>query len=252
MQMKLDKWIKSFVFIAALIGAGQARAGEVRVAVAANFTAAMKEIAAAFEKSSGHHVVLSFGSTGSLYAQISHGAPYDVFLAADERRPKALESAGTAVARSRFTYAVGKLVLWSPKPGVVDDKGEVLKHGKFARLAIANPRTAPYGAAARQVLEHLKLWDSLQPRIVRGESIAQTHQFVATDNAELGFVALSQVMKTGGGSSWIVPQALYTPIRQQAVLLVRGKDNTAAHALIAYLKSDAGAVVIKRFGYGTE
>jgi len=250
--MKFDRLIKSLTLALAVLGSGHARAGEVRVAVAANFTSAMKDIAADFERRSGHHVVLSFGSTGSLYAQIHHGAPYDLFLAADERRPKLLEQEGTAVAGTRFTYAIGRLVLWSAKPGVVDARGDVLKHGSFARLAIANPKTAPYGAAAQQVLEHLKLWHALQPRIVRGENIAQTHQFVATGNAELGFVALSQVVKTGGGSQWQVPQTLYPPIRQQAVLLVRGKDKPAAHALLDYLRSAAGRNVIERFGYGTE
>ena len=249
--MKIQSLIRPLVFVLMFAGACGAQADTVRVAVAANFTSAMQQISASFERHSGDHVVLSFGSTGSLYAQIRHGAPYDVFLAADERRPRLLEEAGVAVAGSRFTYAVGRLVLWSATPGVVDAQGEVLKHGKFARLAIANPKTAPYGAAAQQVLQRLKLWSTLQPRIVRGENIAQAHQFVATGNAKLGFVALSQVMKTGGGSQWRVPQSMYTPIRQQAVLLKRGKDNAAARALIAYLKGAQGRAVIERFGYGS-
>lgn len=250
--MRVSGTMNALVLIAALCCVPVAQAGVVRVAVAANFTTAMKEIAGAFEHHTGDRVLLSFGSTGSLYAQIRHGAPYDVFLAADERRPRLLEQAGVAVKGSRFTYAVGRLVLWSAKSGVVDAKGEVLKHGKFARLAIANPKTAPYGSAAKQVLEHLKLWHTLAPRIVRGENIAQTYQFVATGNAELGFVALSQVMQIGGGSRWPVPHDLYSPIRQQAVLLKRGKDNAAAHALIAYLKGKAGRAVIEHFGYATE
>lgn len=229
-----------------------ASAGEVRVAVAANFTAAMQEIAADFEKHSGQRVVLSFGSTGALYAQIRHGAPYDLFLAADERRPLALEREGTTVAGSRFTYAVGRLVLWSPRAGVVDGQGRVLQRGGFAHLAIANPKTAPYGAAARQVLQHMHLWRALLPRLVRGENIAQTHEFVASGNADLGFVALSEVALTHGGSRWIVPQRLYAPIRQQAVLLARGRANPAARALVVYLKSAAGRAVITHFGYAAD
>jgi molybdate transport system substrate-binding protein len=228
-----------------------ASAAVVHAAVAANFTATMKKIALRYERDTGNKLLLSFGSTGSLYAQISNGAPYDVFLAADSRRPKLLEAGGMAVPGSRFSYAVGRLVLWSPRAGVVDSKGRVLAHGDFTRLAIANPRTAPYGAAARQVLQHLKLWATLQPRIVRGENIAQAYQFVATGNAQLGFVALSQAIGRGG-SRWDIPQAMYTPIRQQAVLLKRGADNPAARALMAYLKGKPARSIIHSYGYGTE
>lgn len=228
-----------------------ASAAVVHAAVAANFTATMKKIALHYERDTGNKVLLSFGSTGSLYAQIRNGAPFDVFLAADRRRPKLLEAAGMTVPGSRFSYAIGRLVLWSPDAGVVDAKGVVLSHGHFARLAIANPRTAPYGAAARQVLRQLKLWATLQPRIVRGENIAQAYQFVATGNAQLGFVALSQTIGRGG-SRWDIPQALYSPIRQQAVLLKRGADNPAARALMAYLKAKPAEAIIHAYGYGTE
>lgn len=223
----------------------------VRVAVAANFTATMKQIATAFTRDTGNKVLLSFGSTGSLYAQIRNGAPYDVFLAADARRPQLLEQAGLAVPGSRFSYAIGRLVLWSARPDLIDARGEVLERGDFARLAIANPRTAPYGAAAKQVLEQLGLWARLQPRIVRGENIAQTHQFVASGSAELGFVALSQVAQTPGGSRWVVPEKLYTPIHQQAVLLKRSADQPPARALMAYLKGPAAQRIIHDFGYAT-
>lgn len=229
-----------------------ARAGEVVVAVAANFAAPMKEIAAAFERDSGHKAKLSFGGTGKLYAQIRNGAPFDVFLAADDTTPARLDNEGATVAGSRFTYAIGRLVLWSADEKTVDDKGEVLRQGGFTRLAIANPRLAPYGAAAVEVLTALKLADTLQPKFVMGENIGQTHQFVASGNAPLGFVALSQVMKAGklaGGSVWIVPADLYPPIRQDAVILARGRDNPAATALMQYLRSDKARIVIRSFGY---
>jgi molybdate transport system substrate-binding protein len=227
-------------------------ADEVQVAVAANFTAPMKAIAADFEKASGHKLVLSFGSTGKFYAQIRNGAPFDVFLAADDETPAKLEKENGIVAGSRFTYATGKLVLWSPKAGYVDDKGEVLKKGDFAHLAIASPKLAPYGAAAVQTLNKLDLYDALQPKLVIGETIAQTFAFVSTGNAELGFVALSQVYEDGkikSGSGWIVPANLHDAIRQDAVILAHGKDNKAAAALTAYLKSDAARAVIRSFGY---
>ena len=193
-----------------LVTSGFASADEVQVAVAANFTAPMKMIAAEFEKDSGHKVQLSFGSTGKLYAQIKNGAPFEVMLAADEKTPAKLEKEGAGVAGSRFTYAIGKLVLWSPKPGYVDEKGEVLAKGDFKHVSIANPKLAPYGVAAIETLTALKLLESIEPKLVQGENIAQTHQFVATGNAELGFVALSQVMKGGKiseGSAWVIPSS---------------------------------------------
>jgi molybdate transport system substrate-binding protein len=231
------------------LGSTSAQAEDVHVAVAANFTAAMKEIAADFEKASGHHAVLSFGSTGKLYAQISHGAPFEVFLAADQRRPELLEKEG--LAGGRFTYAIGKLVLWSS-----DAKRQVgeqaLRSGDFQKVAIANPKTAPYGAAAVEVMRNLGLYQQLKPKLVLGDSIAQTHQFVATGNAQMGFVALAQIALDGAGSRWPVPDKLYTPIRQDAVLLDKGKHNPAAPALMAYLKSQAARAVIHKYGYGTE
>jgi molybdate transport system substrate-binding protein len=234
----------------ALFAANPARADRVNVAVAANFTAAMKEIATAFQEATGHTAVLSFGSTGKLYAQIVNGAPFGVFLAADQARPRRLEVDGKA--SGRFTYATGKLVLWSADPDLVDTEGKVLSEGTFARLAIANPKTAPYGAAAMEVLDSLGLAARLRPRLVRGDSISQTHQFVATGNAELGFVALAQVVLSPQGSRWVVPQDLYAPIRQDAVLLEAGKGQPAAEALLDYLQGPQARAIIQRYGYGVD
>ena len=232
--------------------AGFAHADEVQVAVAANFTAPMQQIAAQFEKDSGHKAVLSFGATGKFYAQIVNGAPFELLLAADDETPARLEKEGQGVAGSRFTYAIGKLVLWSADPALVDGKGEILRKGGFRHLALANPKTAPYGAAAVETMGKLGVLSTLQPLFVQGENISQTQQFITTGNAELGFVALSQVFKDGritGGSAWIVPASLYEPIRQDAVLLARGKDKPAAAALAAYLKGDKAKAVIRSFGY---
>ena len=232
--------------------AGFAHADDVQVAVAANFTAPMQQIAAQFEKDSGHKAVLSFGATGKFYAQIVNGAPFELLLAADDETPARLEKEGQGVAGSRFTYAIGKLVLWSADPALVDAKGEILKKGGFRHLALANPKTAPYGAAAVETMGKLGVLSTLQPLFVQGENISQTQQFITTGNAELGFVALSQVFKDGritGGSAWIVPASLYEPIRQDAVLLARGKDKPAAAALAAYLKGDKAKAVIRSFGY---
>ena len=240
------------LLLAALLVSANADAGEVQVAVAANFTAPMQRIATEFEKDSGHKAALMSGATGKFYAQISHGAPFEVFLSADDETPARLEKDGLAVAGSRFTYATGRLVLWSPREGYVDDKGEVLKKGDFRHLAIANPRTAPYGAAALQVLGKLGLQPALTPRFVQGENIAQTHSFVVSGNAELGFVALAQVYKDGrlgAGSAWIVPASLHAPIRQDAVLLMKGASNPAAAALLKYLKGDKARAIIQSFGY---
>jgi len=224
----------------------------VQVAVAANFTAPMQKLAADFEQATGHHAQLAFGSTGKFYAQIRNGAPFDVLLAADDETPAKLEQEGLAVSGSRFTYSIGQLALWSAKPGYVDNKGAVLKRGTFAHLALANPKLAPYGAAAVESLNKLGLLATLQPRFVQGENIAQTFQFVSTGNAELGFVALSQVFEGGKlktGSAWIVPASLHNPIRQDAVILVRGKDNPAALALMKYLKTDKARAIIRAYGY---
>lgn len=237
---------------AALSLSAAAHAESVQVAVAANFTAPMKQIATDFEQATGHKVRASFNATGKFYAQIRNGAPFEVFLSADENAPKKLEAEGRAVAGTRFTYALGRLVLWSARPGFVDAKGAVLKQGNYRHLSIANPKLAPYGAAAIDTLTALNALDTVQPKFVQGENIAQTHQFVMTGNAELGFVALAQVMKEGkisAGSAWIVPADLHQPIRQDAVLLAAGKDNPAAIALLKYLRSDKAQAVIKAFGY---
>ena len=231
---------------------GVAHAGTVSVAVAANFTAPMQKIAAAFEADTGHKAELSFGATGKFYAQITHGAPFQVLLSADDTTPARLEREGKAVAHSRFTYAIGTLVLWSAQPGTVDAKGDVLKSGDFKHLAIANPKLAPYGAAALQVMEKLGVATALQPRLVQGENIAQTFQFVSTGNAQLGFVALSQVMVDGkirSGSAWQVPASLHEPIRQDAVLLMPGKDSAAASALLTYLRGSKARAIIQSYGY---
>jgi molybdate transport system substrate-binding protein len=243
---------RSVSCIVALVVAVLAHAGEVQVAVAANFTAPAKDIAAEFEKDTGHKATLSFGSTGQFYAQIKEGAPFDVFLAADDTTPAKLEQEGQTVAGSRFTYAIGALVLWSAREGFIDDKGEVLKKGEFGHLSIADPQKAPYGAAAVETLTRLGLKDALQDKIVQGNNISQAHQFVSTGNAELGFVALSQVYKDGkltGGSGWIVSAELYEPIRQDAVILAKGKDNAAASAFAEYLKGTKAGAVIESYGY---
>jgi len=228
------------------------QAAEVQVAVAANFTAPMQKIAAEFEKDTGHKALLAFGATGKFYAQIKNGAPFQVFLAADDKTPARLEAEGDTVPGSRFTYAIGTLVLWSAQPGMVDDQGDVLKKGQFKHLAMTNPKTAPYGAAAVAVLTKMGLLDAIEPKFVTGENVSQTYQFIATGNAELGFVALSQVMMDGkltGGSAWIVPSNLHQPIRQDAVVLSSGKDQPAAKALVEYLKGDKAAAIIKSYGY---
>ncbi|MGA8862866.1 MAG: molybdate ABC transporter substrate-binding protein [Gallionella sp.] len=227
-------------------------ASEVNAAVASNFSAPMKQIADVFQKESGDTVKLSFGSTGKFYAQIRGGAPFDVFFAADTATPQRMEQEGLTVNGSRFVYALGKLVLWSAQPGYVDDQGAVLRKGGFGKLAIADPKLAPYGVAAQQTLEHLGLWDALQPKLVTGENITQTYQFVATGNAELGFVALSQVMRDGklsAGSSWLVPSDMYQLIQQSAVLLAGAKDKAAAQAFLDFLKGDKAAAVIRSYGY---
>ncbi len=243
------------LFTLALLAASlvhPALAAEVNVAVAANFTVPMQKIAAEFEKDTGHKAQLAFGATGKFYAQIKNGAPFEILLAADDETPAKLEKEGLAVSGSRFTYAIGQLVLWSAKPGYVDDKGEVLKQGTFEHLSIANPKLAPYGAAAIETLTQLGLLSSVESRFVQGENIAQTFQFVSTGNAELGFVAMSQVYEDGNlksGSAWVVPAKLHSPIRQDAVILSNGKDNPAATALIQFLKTDKARAIIKSYGY---
>lgn len=238
--------------IAVLTVTGAAHAGEVQVAVAANFAGPMERIAAAFQRDTGHKAIVASGATGKFYAQIRNGAPFEVLLAADDEIPAKLETEGHAVAGSRFTYATGRLVLWSAKEGVVDANGAVLKTGNYQHLAIANPKTAPYGAAAVATLDKLGLGATVQPRIVQGENIAQAWQFASTGNAELGFVAQSQVWRDGkftSGSGWIVPSAMHDPIRQDAALLAKGAKNPAAEALLHYLKGDKAKAMIRAYGY---
>ncbi len=235
-----------------VLAACAARAGEVQVAVAANFARPLARIAQSFSAATGHTLKTSAGATGKFYAQIAAGAPFEVLLAADDETPGKLIAEGRAVPGTAFTYAVGALVLWSAQPGYVDDRGAVLGSGRFAHLAIANPKLAPYGAAAVEVLKARGLLDALAGKLVTAESIAQAYQFVVTGNAELGFVALSQVEVPGrppAGSYWLVPADLYRPIRQDAVLLKPGENNPAAAALLAYLKTPAARALIRSFGY---
>ena len=227
-------------------------ATEATVAVAANFAAPMKVIAQDFEKETGHRAVLAFGATGQLYAQIKNGAPFQLLLAADDKIPAKLEREGLGVAGTRFTYATGKLVLWSKNASLVDNRGEILRSGNFNQIALANPKLAPYGAAAMEVVETMGLTAAITPKIVQGANISQVFQFVSSENATLGFVALSQVFESGKikeGSGWIVPSNMHKPIKQDVILLRSGKDNAAAQALMQYLRSNKAKAVIRSFGY---
>ena len=248
--MTLKTLVPSF-FAGLLLAAMGARADQVPVAVAANFTAPFNKLAPEFEKETGHQLVASFGSTGKFYAQIKNGAPFEVLLAADDETPAKLVKENAAVAGSPFSYAIGNLVLWSAQPGLVDEQGAVLKRATFERLAIAEPRLAPYGAAGVEAMKKLGVYDAVAPKLVTGETIAQAYQFVASGNAQLGFVALSQVLKDGKveGSAWIVPPDLYTSIRQDAVLLNSGKDKPGPVALLKYLQGAKAQAVIKSYGY---
>jgi len=235
-----------------LAASGLVHADEVQVAVAANFAGPMKAIAARFEQETGHKVRSTVGSTGKFYAQIKNGAPFEILLAADDETPIKLEQEGAAVAGSRFTYAIGKLVLWSAQAGVVADRGEVLSKGSWQHLAIANPKLAPYGAAAVEAMRKLNVYGAVEPRLVVAESIAQAQQFIDSGAAQLGFVAMSQVVEGGklkAGSAWVVPAGLYSPLRQDAIVLDKGRNKPAAAAFIAYLKSDAAKIVIRSYGY---
>lgn len=238
--------------LAAFVWVFGAQAAEVRVAVAANFMAPMQKIAKAFEQTTGHKAVLSFGATGNFYAQIRHGAPFDILLAADSATPLKIERERLSVAGSRFTYATGRLVLWSPQAGLVDPGGAVLRSARIQKVALANPKLAPYGAAAVETLAQLGMLQEVQSKWVQGENIAQTYQFVASQNAQAGFVALSQVLSNGqmrAGSAWIVPSHLHAPIHQDAVLLNPGQNKPAATALLAYLQSDNVKTMLQSFGY---
>ena len=225
---------------------------EVQVAVAANFTGPMEKIAPAFTQATGHKAIVSYGTVGKFYAQITNGAPFEVLISSDDETPNRLVKDNIALAESQITYAIGSLVLYSAKEGLVDDKGAILKKGQFDRLAIANPKVAVYGAAAVQVMNGQGVSSSLEPKIVLGENITQAYQFVATGNADLGFVALSQIFKDGvyaKGSYWLVPKDLYPPLKQDAILLKRGERNEAAKALLAYLHSEPAKETIRSFGY---
>lgn len=227
-------------------------AAEVRVAVAANFAAPVESIAALFKQESGHTLKVTSASSGKLYTQISGGAAFDVFLSADEEIPKRLIREGAAVSGSRFVYATGRLALWSAQPGFVDSKGAVLNKGNFDTLAIPNPRFSPYGIAAKETLEKLTMWNAVQRKLTKGDDVVQTYQMAATEKVDLAIIALSQIMrddKVAGGSWWLIPSEMHTPIHQSAVLLSGAKDSTAALALLAFLKSDKAKKVILGFGY---
>ncbi len=232
------------------LAAPTAWSAQATIAVATNFAAPLSEIAEVFEAQSGHHLTISMGSSGSLYAQIQNGAPFDVFLSADQLIPEALENSELIVPASRFTYAVGAIVLWSADAETVDQSGSVLRQNNFRRLAIANPETAPYGQAAIEVLQSLSLEAAIRPKLVMGQNIAQTYQFVASGNAQLGFVALSQISQNDqSGSLWVVPRNLYGPILQDAVLLKNGADNEAAHAFIEFLRGPTARQISQSYGY---
>lgn len=240
--------------VALFLSLSTAQAEEVLVAISANFTGAARAIALQFEQQTGHTLKISYGSTGKLYAQIVNGAPYEVFLAADSKHPGKAEASGLAVLGSRFTYAKGRLVLWSADAAEFENGEDYLRQMKYHHLAIANPKTAPYGLAAKQVLQHLALWDDLQKKVVRGDSIAQTFQFLVSGNAQAGFVAYSLVNQWRGqnGSLWIIPEDYYQPVVQQAVLLNKGLKNPAAQAFMAFLHSPKARAIISDFGYGIE
>ena len=250
--MLLTTLSRVLILLALLLVGQTSWAATVLVAVAANFSKPMTEIAAEFEKATGHSAKLSFGSSGKFVSQIENGGPFEVLLSADEKGPQRLMDSGLAVSDSQFTYALGRLVLWSAKPGYVDDQGKILTTGGFKHLALADPKLAPYGVAAVEVMKKMGLFEKLQPVFVQGENIAQTLQFVSTSNAELGFVALSQVIENGkiaSGSGWIIPGSDYAPIRQGAVLLKKGAANPAAPALLDYLKSAPALAIIEKYGY---
>lgn len=244
--------MRRFFFALACLWSAHASAGNVTVAVAANFAVPMQKIAQAFEQETGHKAQLALGATGKFYAQIKNGAPFDVLLSADDETPTRLEKEGLAIAGTRLTYATGRLALWSKQPHFVDDKGEVLRTSGFKKLAIADPKLAPYGAAALEVIERMKVQANVLSKLVQGESIGQVFQFVSSENAQLGFVALSQIWFEGRitqGSAWVVPQNLHTPLKQDAILLNPGKDNAAALALLQYLQSHRAQNIIRSYGY---
>ncbi|MFV0280580.1 MAG: molybdate ABC transporter substrate-binding protein [Rhodoblastus sp.] len=247
--MNLPKVKFTLTLTFAVLGGAPAFAAQTRVAVAANFTEPAKVIAAEFKQKTGHEALLSFGSSGQFYSQIAQDAPFQVFLSADDKRPKDAVDAGLAVAGSRFTYAIGKIVLFSKTLDLANGEA-VLKANAFSKLSIANPATAPYGAAAVEAMKAAGVYDAIEPKLVQGNSIAQAFQFVNTGNAEIGFVALSQLTNISDGSRWTVPQAWYKPILQDAVLLKKGADDEASKAFVAFLKGPEAHAIIEKFGYG--
>jgi molybdate transport system substrate-binding protein len=251
MKRKLLAW---GLFVIVTTGGTPVFAGQALVAVAANFIPPFREIAIDFEAATGHTLQVVAGSSGNFYSQIKNGAPFDLFFSADTEKPQLLEEEGLGVKGTRFTYAIGRLVLWSSNPDRV--KGEkTLRSNHFKHLAIANPKTAPYGVAAMQTMQKLQLWDSLQPRIVMGENLGQTMGFIESGNAELGFLALSQVMDPkikGQGSRWDVPNHLHEPLMQDVILLAKGKDNAAAKALMEFMSNLDTKAIIERYGYEVE
>lgn len=253
--MLINQFFRSTIILTLLLLSQSCWAGSVLIAVASDFTKPMTEIAAEFEKATGHTAKLSFGSSGKAFAQIQSGAPFGVYLSASEKYPLELEKSGFAVVDSHFVYAIGKLVLWSATPGYVDAQGEILKTGTFKHIALADPSHAPYGVVAEEVMKSLGVLDKLRPLLVMGENISQTFQFVSTGNAELGFIGLAQVIdvnsgRIGSGSGWIIPANLHSPFRQMAVLLKTGAENPAALALVDFLKSKAALVIIEKYGFG--
>ena len=246
---KLRALLMAVVLSFSALGASTAQSGETTIAVAANFTDAAKQIGAAFARETGHKAIFSFGSTGQFYAQIGQGAPFEIFLAADQARPeKALEE-GLAVSGSRITYAIGRIVLFSRDKDLVTGK-ETLMSGDVTRVAIANPVTAPYGAAAVEAMQALGVYDALSAKLVKGTNIAQAYQFVATGNAEIGFVAFSQIANHDEGSRWLVPAEFHTPIPQDAVLLKKGQGNEAARAFMEFLMGPESKAIKEKYGYG--
>ncbi|MBS0151108.1 MAG: molybdate ABC transporter substrate-binding protein [Nitrospira sp.] len=248
MKRKLLSWC---VVVITALAVTPALAESVLVAVAANFVPPFREIAMDFEKATGHAVQVAAGSSGNFYSQIKNGAPFDVFFSADAERPKLLEDEGLGVKDTRFTYAIGRLVLWSPNADLIKGE-ETLRSKQYKRLAMASPKTAPYGVAAMQALQKLALWDSVQPQIVMGESLGQTMGFIQSGNAQLGFVALSQVLDpkiNGKGSRWDVPNNLHEPIKQDVILLTTGKENSGAKALMEFMGGLQAKTIIERYGY---
>jgi len=257
MRLPFLHFFWSVIISSGAVVCATAKAEEVTVAVASNFTVPMQKIAQAFEQDTGHKALLAFGATGKFYAQIKNRAPFAVFLSADDVTPARLEKEGIAVTGTRFTYAVGRLALWSKNPSLVDDKGQVLlstttDKNSFKKVAIADPKLAPYGAAAMEVIERMGVSAKVRPKLVQGDSIGQAFHFVMTENAELGFVALSQISIDGRitqGSAWVVPQNLYVPLKQDAVLLPLGKNNVAALALMKCMRTDRAQTIIRNYGY---